>query len=220
MTKKLNSNDVIEIKRKLEEGELTQKEIADQFGISPSNVNNIKNGRTWTDVSADDELTDSKVRDKFKTEAMGDVIRGRLISKISIKDSGCWEWEGTTSDDGYGQMGIDGKIVYTHRIAYRMSKGSLDGKQVNHHCDNKPCLNPDHIYAGTPKENAEDAFERGQMVTGEEHCKSKLTEKEVREIKKRLEGEETQSEIATDYGIYQSHVSMIKNGDAWRGVEL
>ena len=80
----------------------------------------------------------------------------------------------------------------------------------------------------TAKEDSEEYQENFEKLYGEELgletdsllLYSDPSEKEVREIKKRLEGEETQSEIATDYGIYQSHVSMIKNGDAWRGVEL
>ncbi len=134
-------------------------------------------------------LTDSG-SELFKNRA-----KERLISKIKISRSGCWEWQGGLTGDGYGQFRLHGlKIQRAHRASWRLHCGEIpENKLVLHKCDNKICVNPDHLYVGTTQENTRDAIERGLMDSGpnpkkaqigERNCKAKLSEQEVKNIRK------------------------------------
>jgi hypothetical protein len=64
---------------------------------------------------------------------------------------------------GYGRLVINGKYVGAHRVAYEVSKGRvMEGLFVCHHCDNPPCCNPAHLYAGTHQDNVDDKVRRGR----------------------------------------------------------
>ena len=94
------------------------------------------------------------------------VISGGLTERFWArvrKTPGCWEWEGSKSAAGYGQVGHDGRILYAHRLACEWAHGSApDGTEVCHSCDNRGCVNPDHLRWGTRQENVDDMIERGR----------------------------------------------------------
>ena len=76
----------------------------------------------------------------------------------------CWEWQASTSGDGYGQVQKDGKKYGTHRMAYMLSKGEIPaGMQVAHLCHNKLCCNPNHLEAQTTWQNNVERFRAGRM---------------------------------------------------------
>lgn len=75
----------------------------------------------------------------------------------------CLEWAGGRGSEGYGRVRIAGVPEYAHRVAYRLSKGPIpDGLTINHHCDNPPCVKPEHLYAGTVLDNVRDRVRRGR----------------------------------------------------------
>jgi hypothetical protein len=75
----------------------------------------------------------------------------------------CWEWNGARSADGYGQKRIARTLYFTHRLAYEWANGRIsNGLHVLHRCDNPPCCNPDHLYAGTNKDNIADSVRKGR----------------------------------------------------------
>jgi|1185.fasta_scaffold02358_2 hypothetical protein len=89
----------------------------------------------------------------------------RLWSNVEKDANGCWNWQGTRRRKGYGQISAEGRVVSTHRLAYRLAHGEIpDGMVVRHRCDNPPCINPDHLEVGTHADNSRDMVERGRMV--------------------------------------------------------
>ena len=89
----------------------------------------------------------------------------RMLSKINKTDS-CWLWTDKPGTGGYGKLSIDGKTPGAHRVAYQLWIGPipLNKPHVCHHCDNPPCVNPKHLYAGTAKDNAQDRNIRGRTA--------------------------------------------------------
>lgn len=84
--------------------------------------------------------------------------------------NGCWVWNGASGQNGYGQIKSFGKIVSAHRFAFELYKGPIpEGQEILHSCDNKLCVNPDHLRAGTHAENMAEAGERDLMPRGRAH---------------------------------------------------
>lgn len=79
----------------------------------------------------------------------------RMQNKIKInKNNNCWEWVGSNNGVGYGEIRINNKKKYTHRIVYELLVGPIpENKQIDHLCRNRCCCNPEHLEPVTPKEN-------------------------------------------------------------------
>lgn len=131
-------------------------------------------------------------------------------------DAGCWEWTGSRQPNGYGAFHINGKTVRAHRFSYEQAKGSIpEGTFVCHSCDNPSCVNPDHLWLGSPADNAADMATKGRANSGEDRHNAKLTCEAVRSIR---EDPRNVGAIAELYGVSYSAVRFIKKGLKWRSV--
>lgn len=134
-------------------------------------------------------------------------------------NSGCWIWLGSSNSDGYPTINRNGKTVLATRVVLEDRDGPLpSGICALHTCDVPPCLNPDHLWGGTQKENMQDKVRkgrwRGASMPGEKHPNHKLSATAVLEIY-RLKGVENQRSIAARYGVSQTSVSAIHCGRKW-----
>ena len=92
------------------------------------------------------------------------TIAERFWKKVEAAYGGsCWQWLGTTNNVGYGWLYSPGGALLAHRISWEMFKGPVPvGLHVCHHCDNPGCVNPDHLFVGTDKDNAQDREKKGR----------------------------------------------------------
>lgn len=88
----------------------------------------------------------------------------RFYNKIE-KTSSCWVWKaGLRGKSGYGAFKLNGKTVDAHRLSYELHKGEIpNGMYVCHTCDNRQCVNPEHLFLGSPKDNWQDGFDKGRI---------------------------------------------------------
>ena len=119
---------------------------------------------------------------------------------------GCIEWTAMKLNEGYGHFSVHGKMVLAHRLAYECTHGPIpEGIDVLHKCDRPSCVNPDHLFLGTAKENAEDCAQKGRISRGERHSQvtwcRKITAANAREIFRRKQAGENPGDIARDYPI-------------------
>ena len=128
----------------------------------------------------------------------------------------CWLWTAAKRKTGYGLFYIR-RAHGSHRIAWAMDKGPIpDGLCVCHRCDNPPCCNPKHLYAGTKVDNAQDSIRAGTKYQpdnrGELHGMSKLTAKDILEIRT---SKLSQRKTANLFGVSQSSIWLIKTNKRW-----
>lgn len=142
----------------------------------------------------------------------------RFWEKVS-KSDGCWEWQATRDQKGYGRIRIGGD-TRAHRIAWILTNGPIpDGLQVCHHCDNPPCVRPDHLFLGTSHENTLDAVWKGRFEgrghpTAEDmsHAVGPEVAACVRQLR---DAGWAQHRIARTFGISRRSVQRILDGDHW-----
>lgn len=138
------------------------------------------------------------------------------------KGEGCWLWIGGKTSGGYGEIQINGKKCYAHRVSWQLFNREIPrGLYVLHHCDNPPCVNPNHLFIGTQSINILDANNKGRakppIMKGEDHACAKLTLMEVREIRKLYqEGQTNKTKIAKLYGVSDMNIFKIINRKTWR----
>lgn len=158
------------------------------------------------------------------------------------KSETCWLWM-ANRNRGYGRAKLRRRSIFAHRVAWVIAHGPIpDGLCVLHHCDNPPCVRPDHLWLGTDLDNQRDRWAKGRGITpeqfaairhprGDDHPRrkhpelwparshSKLTENQVRSIRAEYAaGGVTQQALADRYGVYQTLISQIILRQTWRNL--
>lgn len=129
-------------------------------------------------------------------------------------NTGCWLWTGPLNK-GYGKCQAAGKTTGAHRVFYELFSGPIpDGLFVCHRCDTPLCVNPAHLFLGTPADNVQDALKKGRhrAPRGEANGLAVLSEAQVLAI---YTDARTQGRVAAEYGVHPLTVSRIKTGKSW-----
>ena len=153
-----------------------------------------------------------------------DELLERFWSKVNIlSEDECWEWKAGINSTGRGIFKINGKSIHAHRMAWILTNGEIpNGMFICHHCDNGKCMNPKHLFVGTPADNVHDMINKGRKITlhGEDDPKSKLTEKQVIEIKQLyIPYKFTQYKLAEMYNVSRSAIESIICGYNWQHLD-
>lgn len=91
------------------------------------------------------------------------MTKKEFLDKLKTSE-GCMFWEFGKTSTGYGKVNIEGVNMKAHRAAYMLTQGNIpDGLDVCHTCDNPSCINPVHLFLGTPSDNLQDASRKGKL---------------------------------------------------------
>jgi predicted XRE-type DNA-binding protein len=132
----------------------------------------------------------------------------------------CWEWIGV-KQFGYGIFSINGINAKAHRYSWELAHGPIPkGIFACHKCDNRSCVNPNHLFMGTPADNLQDMAQKQRSLLGERNHKARLTAAQVQEIRNLYAaGNLSQTKIAEQYGVNQTQVSRIILRRQWHHID-
>jgi hypothetical protein len=154
-----------------------------------------------------------------------DVNVSRFWEKVDIGgDEDCWPFTGARTPEGYGKFRVGKYMPNASRVAYVVTNGDIGELIVCHKCDNPPCCNPKHLFAGTHKDNQRDKWRKGRaaplggaVVFGEDVGNSKLTRQAVEEIRRLYAaGEMDQPRLTKRFGVSQTTISRVVLRQTWK----
>ena len=131
----------------------------------------------------------------------------RFMAKVAKVESGCHEWQAGLARGGYGKFQSDGKTTTAHRFAYATFVGEIGDKHVLHKCDNRKCVNTDHLFLGTIAENVADMDAKNRRV-----LHPKITHDMADSMRKLRAERYSQQHIAKQFGVSQALVSRLLRG--------
>ena len=137
--------------------------------------------------------------------------------RLVKKTSGCWIWIGEVRKNGYGRFYLSARRpVYAHRMSWKVKHGRLRRKDcILHHCDNRRCVRPSHLFLGTRKINNLDMMRKNRVAHGMRHQGRKLDLSQIRSIRRLLADGVTQIEIARKFGVTQPTISDVSRKVTW-----
>ena len=151
-------------------------------------------------------------------------LADRLLEKTEPElNTGCLLWAGSVNHKGYGVIMVrKGYNKSTHRVAWEVANGRAipDGLHVLHKCDTPSCVNPDHLWLGTNRDNVRDCFAKGRRLVGAARLKpsnTKLSTEIAEAIRKSPLSDKA---LASQYGVAHSLIHRIKTGQAWPAPDM
>lgn len=166
--------------------------------------------------------------------------RGTLETRLwrhVDKSGSCWLWQAGVDSAGYGQLRNEsGRLVMAHRASYELAHGPIPpGQLVCHACDTPRCVNPAHLFLGTPLDNAVDMVAKGRSARGDassarlyperrprgaRHPKARLTEAQVVDLRQRYAaGTTSQRALAREYGVSRATIVAALERRSWHHVD-
>lgn len=158
------------------------------------------------------------------------IMLEKVFNSRVEKGDGCWRWTGSYNSKGYGRVVIKHVHYGAHRLSWMVHHGEIpEGLCVCHRCDNRWCVNPDHLFLGTHAENQTDCYEKGRRAYGIRHgshtkpesrprgtlhARAKLNEDAVRDIRL-MRGVVSQQALADKYGVPQTAISAVHLRKTW-----
>lgn len=150
-------------------------------------------------------------------------LRSRLSSRSRRTESGCLEYTGHCRPAGYGQIGVGRTPMDVHRASWILEHGEIpENMLILHKCDNPPCFNIEHLYAGTHQDNVRDRVSRGRSsgAKGLANANGKLTDNQIIAIRARykpgvrpwLQTGRSSSELATEFGVTRQYINQLGRG--------
>lgn len=144
-----------------------------------------------------------------------DESKKKFLKKVRITSS-CWLWTGNRRGKGYGSFYSQGKHLSTHRVSYAFFNGEIpEGVHVLHHCDNRLCVRPSHLFLGSNEDNLKDMCLKNRQCKGEDKPSNVLTEQDVINIRS-IGSSMSSRSIGQIYGIHHSTVLSIRKGKKWK----
>ena len=140
-----------------------------------------------------------------------------VVANLTTAPSGCLLWNRRVYESGYGYYKIRNQRYLAHRLVWIMFHGDIpEGACVLHKCDIPHCVKADHLFLGTRQDNNRDRMVKGRSAVGEKSGRAKLTEYEVRQIRRlyRRKGETTIS-LGLLFGVSNHQISMIVRRRSW-----
>jgi len=143
---------------------------------------------------------------------------GSKVDRTPQPPKGCNLWTAFVDSGGYGKINVDGKMEFAHRVAWELKKKDPipDGQCVLHECDNRRCVNPDHLFTGTKADNVRDMVEKKRQARGETIVGHKLTEDDVLRIRRGYYADMTQKETAKKLGVSCNTIYKVLRGVTWK----
>jgi HNH endonuclease len=147
-----------------------------------------------------------------------------MVRGLTPTQSGCLEWPLFRHRNGYGSFMVGSRVsgkqrISAHRLAWETQRGCIpSGLFVCHHCDNKICVNVDHLFLGTNRDNVNDSRRKGRWTVGSRNGRAILNEESVRRIRRMLAKGISQHDIAVQFGVAPCTVGHIAAGNRWRHV--
>lgn len=198
-----------------------------QMGRLEANADFISHAREDLPWALDQIAALTAERDRL-TEAQRWIPR--LLKWIRVNQvTNCWEWQGAKTD-GYGEITVGSRTDKTrrreraHRLSYLSFTSDIpDGLFVCHKCDNRSCINPEHLFLGTHADNMEDKRKKGRCAEqgGAKNPRAKLTEQDVLSMRaERARTGKSYAKLADKYGVVPSVAQKAIKGESWQDLPL